>query len=63
LNSTLRSVVFWIVLILVAGLVWNFPTHLNTAHKTESFSEFMARVDGGQVDRVTMSGCDFAYVS
>jgi cell division protease FtsH len=63
LNSTLRSVVFWIVLILVAGLVWNFSTHLNTAHKTESFSEFMARVDGGQVDRVTMTGSDIAYVS
>ena len=63
MNSTLRSLVFWIVLILVAGLVWNFSTRMGTAHKTESFSEFMARIDGGQVDRVTMTGSDIAYVS
>jgi cell division protease FtsH len=63
LNSTLRSLVFWIVLILVAGLVWNFSTRYQSAHKTESFSEFMARIDGGQVDRVVMTGSDIAYVS
>jgi cell division protease FtsH len=47
----------------VAGLVWNFSTRFNTAHKTESFSEFMARIDGGQVDRVTMTGSELTYVS
>ncbi len=63
MNSTLRSLVFWIVLILVAGLVWNFSTRMGSASKTESFSEFMARIDGGQVDRVTMTGSDMTYVS
>jgi len=62
LNSTLRSLVFWVVLILVAGLVWNFSTRLQNNHKTESFSEFMTRVDGNQVDRVTMTGSDIQYV-
>jgi cell division protease FtsH len=47
----------------VAGLVWNFSTRFNTNHKTESFSEFMARVDGGQIDRVTMTGSDIQYVA
>jgi cell division protease FtsH len=63
LNSTLRSLVFWIVLILVAGLVWNFSTHLNSNYKPESFSEFMTRVDAGQVDRVTITGSEIQYVA
>ncbi len=63
MNSTLRSLVFWVVLILVAGLVWNFSTRFQNNHKSESFSEFMARVDGGQIDRVTMTGSDIQYVA
>jgi len=63
LNSTLRSLVFWIVLILVAGLVWNFSTRFQSQHKTESFSEFMVRVDKNDVDRVTMTGSDLQYVA
>ena len=46
MNSTLRSLVFWIVLILVAGLVWRFSTGgLTTGHTTESFSEFKAQLE------------------
>ena len=56
MNSTLKSLVFWVVLVLVGGLVWNFSTRFQTAQKPETFSEFMSKVDAGQVARVTITG-------
>jgi len=56
LNSTLRSLVFWIVLVLIGGLVWNFSARFQTANKPETFSEFMSKVDGGQVAKATLTG-------
>ena len=53
MNSTLKSLVFWMVLVVVGVLVWNFSTKFQTSHKPLSFSEFMASVDGAQVQRVT----------
>jgi cell division protease FtsH len=63
LNSTLKSLVFWMVLVVVGVLVWNFSTKFQTSHKSESFSEFMARVDSGQVARVMITGNEITYVS
>ncbi len=63
MNSTLRSLVFWMVLVLVGALVWNFSTKFQTSNKSESFSEFMSRADAGQVDRVTIVGNEIAYTS
>jgi cell division protease FtsH len=63
LNSTLKSLVFWIVLVIVGGLVWNFSTRFQTSQKPESFSEFMMKVDTGQVARVTITGNEITYVS
>jgi cell division protease FtsH len=61
-NSTIRSAVFWLVLILVGGLVWNFSTKYQASAKSLSFSEFMAAVDAGQVERVTITGNDITGV-
>src|SRR5690349_9695281 len=57
-NSTIRSAVFWMVLIAVGGLVWNFSTKYQASAKPLSFSEFMASVDAGQIERVTITGND-----
>jgi cell division protease FtsH len=46
------------VLIAVGGLVWNFSTKYQASAKPLSFSEFMASVDAGQVERVTITGND-----
>src|SRR4026209_1184428 len=46
------------VLIAVGGLVWNFSTKYQAAAKPLSFSEFMASVDAGQVEHVTITGND-----
>src|SRR5690349_10513708 len=62
-NSTIRSAVFWMVLIAVGGLVWNFSTKYQAAAKSLSFSEFMATVDAGQVERVTITGNDITGVN
>src|SRR4030095_4151803 len=51
------------VLIAVGGLVWNFSTKYQAAAKSLSFSEFMATVDAGQVERVTITGNDITGVN
>src|SRR6187399_2709405 len=51
------------VLIVVGLLVWNFSTKYQAAAKSLSFSEFMASVDAGQVERVTITGNDITGVN
>ncbi len=63
MNTTLKSLVFWIVLVAVGGLVWNFSTRFQTNQKPETFSEFMSKVDGGQVARATITGNEITYTS
>jgi cell division protease FtsH len=64
LNSTLKSLVFWMVLVVVGVLVWNFSTRFSGASaKVETFSEFMSKVDSGQVARVTITGNEITGVT
>jgi cell division protease FtsH len=51
------------VLVVVGVLVWNFSTKYQAAAKSLSFSEFMASVDAGQVERVTITGNDIMGVN
>ena len=52
MNSTLKSLVFWMVLVVVGVLIWNFSTKFQQHDQPISFSEFMASVDAGNVARV-----------
>ncbi len=63
MNSTIRSLAFWMVLVVVGVLVWNFSTKYQASAKPLSFSEFMASVDAGQVERVTITGNDINGVT
>jgi cell division protease FtsH len=57
LNSTLKSLLFWMVLVVVGVLIWNFSNAF--AGKSEApmqFSEFLARIEAGDVDAVVMVG-------
>jgi cell division protease FtsH len=56
LNSTLKSLLFWMVLVVVGVLIWNFSTGFQGPDRPMSFSEFIAKVDGGEVDEVTIKG-------
>ncbi|HEU4936114.1 MAG TPA: ATP-dependent zinc metalloprotease FtsH [Vicinamibacterales bacterium] len=57
MNSTLKSLLFWMVLVVVGVLIWNFSNAF--AGKSENamaFSEFLAKVDDNQVQSVVMVG-------
>jgi cell division protease FtsH len=55
-NSTLKSLLFWMVLVVVGVLVWNFSTRFQRADDAISFSTFMTEVEAGQVASVTITG-------
>jgi len=62
-NSATKSLVFWMALMLVGVLVWNFSTSFQTASQVENFSVFMSQVDAGQVTKVTLTGNEITYTT
>ena len=56
MNSTLKSLLFWVVLVVAGVLIWNFATRYDARDHSLSFSEFMAAVDAGNVQRVVITG-------
>ncbi|MBI3050562.1 MAG: ATP-dependent metallopeptidase FtsH/Yme1/Tma family protein, partial [Acidobacteria bacterium] len=50
-------------LVVIGVLVWNFSTKFQTSHKPLTFTEFMASVDAGQIDRVTITGNEIIGVN
>ena len=63
MNSTVKSLVFWMVLVAVVALVWNFSARLNRETDEINFSEFIAMVDSGQVARVEITGSEIVGTS
>jgi cell division protease FtsH len=55
-NSTTRSLLFWMVLVVVVFLVWNLSSQFRPGDTPVSFSEFVRWVNTGQVDRVELTG-------
>jgi len=58
LNSTLKSLLFWVVLVVIGVLIWNFSTRFQHPERTVKFSEFMSWADSGSVASVTITGQD-----
>ena len=56
MNSTMRSLVFWMAMAVIAVMVWNFSTKFQASAKSLTFTEFMMAVDTGQIASVTMTG-------
>ena len=56
MNSTLKNFLFWMVLIVIGVLIWNFSTQFSPGVKTVSFTDFMKSVDAGQVQSVMITG-------
>ena len=56
MNSTLRSLVFWMVLVVVVVLIWNVSTQFQAADDSVNFSDFLRRVDSGEVQNVELAG-------
>ena len=47
MNSTTRSLVFWMVLVVVVAVIWNLSNQFRTGDNEVAFSEFMRWVHTG----------------
>ncbi len=56
MSSTLKSLVFWVVLVVIGVLIWNFSTRLQQHDRQYTFSEFMSLAESGSVARVVITG-------
>jgi cell division protease FtsH len=56
LNSTLKSLLFWIVLIGVGIMIWSFSAGWQRQPAAISFTDFLEEVKQGQVHSVVMTG-------
>ena len=56
MNSTLKSLLFWMVLVVVGVLIWTFSTSLTKPETPMAFSEFLTHLKAGDVVEVTMTG-------
>src|SRR5688572_10176640 len=63
LNSTLKSLVFWMVLIVVGALVWKFSSSLQPKAEVMTFTEFKTRVAKLEVASVVITGQDLTGVT
>jgi cell division protease FtsH len=55
-SSTLKSLLFWMTLVVVLALIWQFAGALQTSGTQISFSEFLTKVDQKEVQEVTFRG-------
>ncbi len=60
MNSTVKTVVFWLVIVLSGVLLWQVVKAGGTGTKPKEiiFSEFLSQVDQGNVQEVTITGTD-----
>ncbi|MGA2904284.1 MAG: ATP-dependent metallopeptidase FtsH/Yme1/Tma family protein [Candidatus Korobacteraceae bacterium] len=58
MNSTVKTVVFWLVIVLSGVLLWQVVKGANSGAKEReiTFSEFLSQVDQGNVSEVTIIG-------
>jgi cell division protease FtsH len=65
LNSTLKSLLFWMVLVVVAVLIWNFSANFSKGPQQIPFTTFLKDVNDQKVAEVEITGNDIKgkYVS
>ena len=56
MNSTVKSLLFWLVLVVVGVVAWNVSNKFQQKETSIQFSDFTAQVNNGQIDRVTITG-------
>jgi cell division protease FtsH len=55
-NSTLKSLLFWVVLVVILGLIWQFSLNWQSGSQEIPFTEFKAHVRAKEVTEVTFVG-------
>ncbi len=63
MNATLKNLLFWMVIIVVGVLIWNFTSTFQKSDRTIIFSDFIQWVDQGLVGSVTISGSEVTGVT
>jgi len=59
-NSTVKTIIFWVVILISAVALWQVVKTANSGQKVQeiNFSRFMAEVDQGTVKEVTLTGME-----
>jgi cell division protease FtsH len=59
-NSTFKTIIFWVVILISAVALWQVVKTANSGQKVQeiNFSRFMAEVDQGTVKDVTLTGME-----
>jgi len=55
-NSTLKSLLFWVALVVIGLLIWQLTTTFQRAGQPIAFSSFIDKVKANEVDKVTFTG-------
>ena len=63
MNSTLKSLLFWMVLVIVGVLIWNVSTKLQQNEQQVRFSDFMASAEAGKIQSVVITGQEISGVN
>ena len=63
MNSTLKSLLFWMVLVVVGVLIWNFSTTFQRTPNTMPFTMFLQHVEKGEVKEVVITGNEKAFAA
>ena len=58
MNVNLRSLAFWMAVVVIAVLVWNVSAQFQAGDNSVAFSEFLRLVDNGEVESVTLTGSE-----
>jgi cell division protease FtsH len=62
-NSAVKNIIFWVVMVVTALLIWAVVRSSTGEHISNyTFTEFVNQVDGGNVQEVTISGTDVTGV-
>ncbi len=56
MSSTLKNLLFWVVLIVVGILIWNFSSNFQQRDTPIPFSQFVETLDKGDIDTATIEG-------
>ena len=56
MNSTLKSLLFWVALVVIAVVIYNVSTKLQNGENQMEFSAFMAQVKNGGIQKVLIRG-------
>ncbi len=58
MNSTLRNLLFWMGLVVLGAVIWQFSANLQRSEEKITFSEFLDRVDARKVETVKITGSE-----